>query len=147
MTDHLDFRVRGTPVPQGSVRAYVRDDRAVVNSVTPRLADWRHAIAAEAAEAMGDDPPWTGPIGLRLGFILARPASHFLPANSRRPEPVLRVDAPEYVDRAPDLDKLERAALDALTGVLYLDDRQVARLSADKSWGDIPGVDVRARRL
>ena len=65
----------------------------------------------------------------------------------RRPEPVLRVDAPEYVDRAPDLDKLERAALDALTGVLYLDDRQVARLSADKSWGDIPGVDVRARRL
>jgi len=147
MTDPLHFHVRGQPVPQGSVRAYVRGDRAVVTSVTTPLALWRHAISIGALEAMAGDGPWSGPVGLALGFTFPRPASHFLPANSRRAVPELRLGAPEYVATAPDLDKLYRAVLDALTGVLYLDDRQVVRLSGDKSYGDIPGVDVRARRL
>ena len=42
-------------------------------------------------------------------------------------------------DRAPDLDKLVRAALDALTGIVFGDDGQVCELYAHKLYGDGPG--------
>ena len=48
---------------------------------------------------------------------------------------MLRSSAPRAPGR-PDLDKLCRAALDAMTGVVYVDDAQVAILSAAKEWGD-----------
>jgi crossover junction endodeoxyribonuclease RusA len=41
----------------------------------------------------------------------------------------------------PDLDKVGRALMDALTGVVYRDDAQVIRLDAGKSYGD-PGVAI-----
>lgn len=147
MTDPLTFTVRGTPVPQGSVRAFVRGDRAVVNSTTARLDDWRHAIATEARDAMSSAPLMEGPLTVSLWFTFARPASHYLPANSRRPVRTLRLDAPEYVTTAPDIDKLERAALDAMAGVVYANDRAVVRLHGDKRYDEWSGVEVRVVRL
>jgi Holliday junction resolvase RusA-like endonuclease len=44
--------------------------------------------------------------------------------------------------RPPDLDKLTRAILDALTAVVWLDDRQVVSLTATKTQGPLPGVVV-----
>jgi Holliday junction resolvase RusA-like endonuclease len=42
---------------------------------------------------------------------------------------------------APDLDKLVRAVLDALTAVAYRDDGQVTRITATKEYGT-PGLSV-----
>jgi crossover junction endodeoxyribonuclease RusA len=44
----------------------------------------------------------------------------------------------------PDIDKLARAVLDALTGVAFRDDSQVAKLDLLKLWVDAipPGVQV-----
>lgn len=42
----------------------------------------------------------------------------------------------------PDLDKLIRAVLDALTGIAYTDDSQVVRILAQKSYGSVEGVRV-----
>jgi Holliday junction resolvase RusA-like endonuclease len=42
----------------------------------------------------------------------------------------------------PDLDKLIRAILDALTGVVWRDDGQVVDIVASKVYADTPGVDV-----
>ena len=36
--------------------------------------------------------------------------------------------------QSPDLDKLVRSVLDALTGYAYIDDRQVGSLVASKEW-------------
>jgi Holliday junction resolvase RusA-like endonuclease len=55
-----------------------------------------------------------------------------------------------WCDMAPDADKLTRAAFDALTGVAWTDDRQVAQLTALTLWpdpGETTGVDVRIHRL
>ncbi len=41
--------------------------------------------------------------------------------------------------RRPDLDKLCRACLDSLTGIVWRDDAQVVRLEASKDYG-APGV-------
>ena len=42
----------------------------------------------------------------------------------------------------PDLDKLIRAVLDALTGIAYQDDAQVVELLTSKKYGAEPGVDI-----
>ncbi len=43
-----------------------------------------------------------------------------------------------------DLDKLARALLDGMTGVVYVDDKQVVRLVAAKEWGE-DGASVTVR--
>jgi crossover junction endodeoxyribonuclease RusA len=128
------FVVRGVPVPQGSSRAFVGKGKngkprafvATEAHTDSPLGSWRTAIAQEAREAMGDRPLLEGPLKVWLTFVFPRPASHFLPANSRRPVRELRADAPTYLCTKPDLDKLLRAALDAMTGVVWRDDGQVA---------------------
>jgi Holliday junction resolvase RusA-like endonuclease len=144
----LTFTVRGIPVAQGSPRAFVAGGRAIVATEASRgfggrsapLAAWRHAIATEARSAMGDRPLITMPVLVTLRFSWPRPAAHF-GAHGLRPS------APEWKATKPDLDKAIRAALDALTGVVFRDDVQVAQLIADKGWSDTPGVVVRVEEL
>lgn len=153
-SDPIEFAVRGLPVAQGSARAFVRGGRAIVatdaHKTRSPLGSWRTAIAAAAAEAMAG-APWSGPVAVRLSFRPAsRPASHWLPANRRRPLRELRLDAPYHHAGKPDADKLARAALDALTGVVFEDDRQVASLEVLKRWpaeGEGPGVTIRVAQL
>lgn len=124
----MKFWVAGLPVPQGSVRAFVIAGRARVTSDTGhRLGDWRNAIASEARLAAQE--LILGPVHVRADFLLPRPAS--------RPKRDL------WPDRKPDLDKLARAALDALTAVVFKDDAQVVRLSVTKRYAEgeqQPGV-------
>jgi Holliday junction resolvase RusA-like endonuclease len=42
----------------------------------------------------------------------------------------------------PDLDKLVRAILDSLTGVVWRDDAQVVDIVARKVYAETPGVDI-----
>jgi len=149
--DAIDIDVRGRPVPQGSGRSFVSGSRAVHVSTSAPLLAWRGAIATEARAAMDGLPLLDGPVRVAMVFRPAeRPASHFLPANGRRPAPELRLDAPVYHTGKPDADKLARACLDALSSVAYRDDCQVASLRVVKVWpneGEAPGVSIRIRRL
>lgn len=160
-----EFTVVGTPIPQGSARAFAGKGKAagrafLTNDPTGSISKWRGDIRSAYQEQRRiatlrgwvDPPegPVEGPISMRLAFRIARPKSHFLPANGKRPAPEFRLDAPEWVTGPPDADKLERAVLDALTGVLYLDDAQVVVIGATKKYanpGEQPGVDVRVSAL
>ncbi len=141
MTAAISFVVRGQPTAQGSVRAFVRGKRAVVVGVSGPLSDWRHAIATEARVAMADAPAIAGPVGVSAWFTMTRPPSHFRRDGSLTPA------APRYPRL--DVDKLARAALDALTGVAIGDDSQVVVLHAHKAWDDEQrgwqGVEIRVR--
>ncbi len=150
------FSVVGTPIPQGSMRAFVRGGKpSVVAGNQAALAKWRGDIrsaferAGRAGWVDGDAILVEGAVGMRLDFRFARPKSHFLPANSRRPVPELRADAPAFPIGPPDVDKLERAVLDALTDVIYLDDAQVVQIGGTKNYADAapPGVDVKVVAL
>lgn len=137
----IDFTVRGAPTAQGSVRAYVRGNRAVVVGVTGSLAAWRHAIATEARTAMGSTPIIAGPVVVSAWFTMARPPSHL------RRDGTVRPAASSYPRL--DVDKLARAVLDALTGVVFGDDSQVIVLHAHKTWDDDQrgwqGAEIRIR--
>lgn len=138
MTLRLELTVRGIPVPQGTARAYIRGERAiVVTKGRGRLDDWRQAIATEARSAMGDRPLLEGPVVVRARFTWPRPKSHRSTSGGLRPA------APFSKTTPPDVDKASRALLDALTGVVFRDDAQVVRLDAGKAFDDVaPGVHV-----
>lgn len=72
---------------------------------------------------------------VRAEFRFARPKSHLTKKG------VLTKSAPRTHVSKPDLDKLVRTVLDALTGVVIHDDSQVCGIVAQKDYAD-PGVQV-----
>lgn len=122
------FAVRGIPVPQGSAKPFIAGGRARLATKSAPLMAWRTAIATAAGRRMGDEPMLAGPLVVEAVFSLSRPVS--LPR---------RVEVPAT---RPDLDKLTRALLDGMTGVVFRDDGQVTRLVVSKRYGPHPGVTV-----
>jgi crossover junction endodeoxyribonuclease RusA len=113
----VTFDVPGIPAPQGSMKGFARGDRVIMTSDNERLKPWRAVVALSASQAA--TAPFTGPVSLTLHFRLPVPKS----APKRR-----RL----YAMRKPDVDKLARGAMDALTGIVFIDDAQVVHLLATK---------------
>lgn len=151
-SEPVSFVVRGLPAAQGSSRAFVvkakgGKARAIVatdaHKLTSPLGAWRSDLAKEARETMGARPLLDGPLRVRVVFVFPRPNGHYLPANTKRPARQLRGDAPVYHTSKPDVDKLQRALLDALKLVVWHDDSQVADVRARKVYegeSDSPGI-------
>ena len=148
ITQSFTIDVRGTPVPQGSIKVIpMKHDRTkFTTKYADNVWDWRRTV--QAAIMAQDPPPFTGSVELRLGFDMPRIASHYLPVNSRRSERELKPDAPLYPTVAPDLDKLIRAINDSCTDAgLWHDDAQVASIIAAKRYADVPGVLIQVTAL
>ena len=117
--------VPGIAAPQGSKR-HVGGGRMVESSKA--VGPWRERVALAVHEYGW--PVLTGPVRVHLRFVMPRPAS----APKRR--------TPAAIKR-PDVDKLGRAVLDALTGIAFDDDSRVVDLHALKviaEIGQTPGV-------
>lgn len=143
MSARITFNVEGDPVPQGSTRSFAKNGRVITTSdPTGRLERWRGDVRSAAKLVLpAGFEPIRGVVRLSAEFRIRRPQSHFLPANSRRPVPVLRPDAPMWCQRGPDTDKLVRAVMDALTLVVYVDDEQVVMLGRiARLWSTLPGA-------
>jgi Holliday junction resolvase RusA-like endonuclease len=129
----ITFSVPGDPVPQPRPRYSARGGfaRAYVPSAHPVHA-YREAIAL-AAKLAG--VTITGePVSVIIDAVFARPKSHRNKAGVKASAPSLP---------RPDCDNVAKAALDALTGVAWEDDSQVARLVVEKSYGDEGRTTVR----
>lgn len=108
----LDIFVPGLPAPQGSKR-HVGNGVMVESSA--RVKPWRQDVR-EAA--LADGTRVTGPVSVDLLFMMPRPKS---------------AKAGQAADKRPDLDKLVRAVLDALTSAgTFEDDARVIDLHARK---------------
>ncbi len=119
--ERLTFFVRGDPTPQGSMVAFrsPKNGRPIMRpSNANALRDWRKAVRRSALEAMESALPIKGPVRVYATFALHRPKS--------RRDP--------YPAGYPDLDKLDRAIRDALTGVVWDDDGQVVDSQTRKRW-------------
>ena len=136
----LEVTVHGNPAPQGSKRHV---GRGIMVESSKTLRPWRDTVAWEARQAKGQTPPLTGPVNLNLTFRLVRPKAHY---RTGKHHAELRPDAPTFSPKKPDLDKLCRAILDALTTAqVWRDDSQVATLHARKVYANDnrpPGVDI-----
>jgi Holliday junction resolvase RusA-like endonuclease len=135
----ITFEVPGVPQPQGSTKSFRRGTKIVTTSDNPRLRPWRDALCWHAREALGGHPRFEGPVVVSAVFWLPRPAGHF---GSGRNAGHLRPSAPTSPTVPPDLDKLVRAALDALSEAgVWRDDAQVVGFGeVAKRYSDKPGA-------
>lgn len=127
-----------TPVPQGSLSSGARGQQYYTNAA--RLKPYRHRVAKVVSDALPQNYEVTnGAVGLSVVFVFRKPTT---------------TKYPHHKVTVPDLDKLLRAVLDSLTGVVYKDDCQVTRIVSEKCWDDKypelhvdEGVILRAYRL
>lgn len=118
--EELSFFVRGLPAPQGS-KKHVGNGRMV--EMSKRLPKWRAAVIEAAVEALAGRPGFgrDEPIYCALQFFMPRGVT------------VKR----EYPTVTPDVDKLERGVMDALTlAKVWGDDAQVVSGTRGKRYAD-----------
>jgi crossover junction endodeoxyribonuclease RusA len=126
----IQFTVYGTPEAQGSTRAFMVKGRPIVTTTNKKTKPWRQEVARTAAATPGMKC-WSrkdGGVNMTVVFMLARPGSL----------------AKKYTvqNKRPDIDKLARAVLDALTGIAYEDDSQVCGLNLVKAYSTVEGVTI-----
>lgn len=121
----IEFFVPGKAAPQGSKRHV---GRGILIESSKEVGPWRERVALVAHGAMAAEKalngtgivPRTTPVQVEIQFFLPRPAS-----------------APKKqiaMTKRPDIDKIARACLDALTDVVFEDDSQVVNLHLYKRY-------------
>lgn len=141
--DSIEFFVEGVPRTKGSSFSFVNPKTGKVVYVhdNKHLKKWTAAVRFGALEK--GCKPVAGPIYLTIVYFMPRPKSHYMKAGC------LKGDAPPFPISKPDVDKMERAILDSLSGVAYRDDSQVVHVSHGKAYVlsqvDTPGVAIRVR--
>jgi len=130
MTCH--FTVPGRPLSKGSMRPVTSKTtgKVFLKPSNPNLKLWTSDVKAFAAQAW-KDVLTDGPVWLDLLYRFSRPKSHY---GTGKNASVLKPGAPKHPIGRPDIDKLERAVLDALTGVVYRDDSQVVSVFQTKEY-------------
>lgn len=155
----ISFSVRAKAEPQGSLKAFIlegkvdprqpcdeagkpnweRRPRAIITSDNKDLKAYRETVSLYAHNALVRaklPKPMAGKhigVGLEIQFTFVKPPS----VTSKRKQMVVR----------PDADKCLRSTLDALTGILYLDDSQVVEIATRKQYGAEERVDITAHIL
>lgn len=131
----IRFFVEGLPIAQGSKKAFMRKGARFPTLVESAkgLKPWREHVAQEGKKQRSKV---TGPVRVQLEFIFPRAKSHF---GTGRNEKKLKPSAPLHHTKKPDIDKVTRAVLDAITNVVIEDDSCVVQLEASKRYGQKPG--------
>jgi len=119
----LLFNVAGLPVPQGSLKMM---NGNIVHVKDKELREWRINIGNTARNCGVEIAQKEVGVIMNIMFCLPKPKS------VKRVIPSTR----------PDLDKLIRAVLDALTGIAYIDDGQVVEITASKIYSNYAGVKI-----
>jgi Holliday junction resolvase RusA-like endonuclease len=135
------FTVLGRPQQKGSKRGQVVQGRVIIRDANARAKPWASQVSAAARDAFQGELIRDA-VEVDLGFYFARPKAHF--GTGRNAGAVL-ASAPRRMIVMPDVDKLARCALDALTGVVFKDDAQIARLTAIKSYGEPERCEIEVR--
>lgn len=134
--DSVTFHVSGLPSPKGSFTRMPNGAMLPAGSTASRKkgANWRNDIRYAAIEAMGDAIPSRRAIRLMVEFQLPYPVSSIRKWQFGWWPHI----------KQPDVDKLLRMLFDALTGIVWADDSQVAFVTCNKvySWNGRPGAHI-----
>lgn len=133
------FFVPGLPVAQPRTKATARkgtDGKFHGAVYTPSLANGWKATVALAARQAGVIPSLEA-VEMKATFFFPRPKSHY------RTNGTLKANAPKRHTKKPDRDNLEKAVMDAMKGIAWIDDSQSDIGRVEKRWcdeGKEPGV-------
>jgi Holliday junction resolvase RusA-like endonuclease len=140
MADHIAFIVLGRPQPQGSMKGFVlpgKDGgkpRAILTSANTKMKPYRQQVgwaALDARAKAGHNGLFAEKqiaVSVEVKFYLEKP-----PSISKK-----RV----HLSVKPDIDKLCRSTIDAMTGIMFADDSQIVQLQASKYYGVPERVEI-----
>ena len=117
----IKFRAYGTPITEGSM---VQNRVRGMRHADKKLLRWRTEVGFACQREMA-----------RSGLSIAGKNVRF-----RAKLTFIFDDSKSFQTGRNDLDKLQRAVFDAVSGVLYPDDSCVFDVQATKELGDEPGV-------
>lgn len=133
--DSVTLKIHGVPAPKGSVTHMRNGAYLPAGTAGSRLKFnlWKENIATAARVEMHGRGPWPRAVRVMAEFQLPVPAS--MPTKQRGWLPHTK---------RPDVDKLARALLDPLKGVVWVDDSQVSFLTVNKvyAYNTTPGAIV-----
>ena len=136
----VSIHVPSVPVAQPRPKAASRGGRAMVYHPKGPVDAFKASVRLAAASVY-DGPPMESPLCVDILFLMPRTKSQIW---KTRPMPRIRHA------KKPDRDNLDKAVLDALSGLLWRDDCQVCdgRLQKWIAAGDEqPGVWIEVREL
>jgi len=95
-----------------------------------------------AAKEMGDKPIVSGPIILSIGILIS------LKKNLTKAEKIRYEKGMMYPTQKPDIDNILKSIMDALNGIVWLDDKQVVRVIIFKDYTELrPLIQVKIEEM
>lgn len=138
-TDQLYFTFEIEPVSQLRPRASSRGGRVRLYD-HPKVKQFK-AVLHNLVTEQYKNPPLTG--ALSVSMLFYRPVQKSL-SNIERQR---RLSNEHKAVVKPDADNYIKSTLDALNGVLWDDDSQIVKLTAEKRYGEYPRIEVEVKKV
>ena len=126
----IKFTVPGSPVAKERPR-FAKRGKFIVTYTPTKTKTAETSIAEYARYYMGFANPLEGVMWLDLAFYLP------IPKEKRK-----TIENDSWHVCKPDADNLAKLASDALNGICYHDDSQIARLTITKRYSDNPRTEI-----
>ena len=135
MTFVLLFNVEITPVAKGRAR-YARRGNFVSTYTPKKTKDYETVIREQAILFMKEEKPLETPVSVSIEFSMPMPKS--------TPKKLLEAHLNGSIrhTKKPDLDNLAKAVLDAMNGVVFLDDSQIVKLTLSKRYSKLGNIQI-----
>jgi len=125
----ISFVVPGAPVGKGRPRFAKRGN--FVSTYTPeKTASYENLVKVLAMQEMGSNQPISSPVNVFIDIAICPPASW---SKKKRAQ---ALNEEIHPTGKPDIDNVAKGILDAMNGVVYLDDKQVISLTIRKFYDE-----------
>ena len=144
----IELMVNGEPRTSGSKTAWPnkKTGKPIIAPAGKYQKGWQDTILWAFKQGPdGRMVPYKGALEVWVAFFFVRAREHFDKDGSLSKEG-LKYPYPSHKGRR-DIDKLQRAAFDALSGYAYEDDGQIIRVHPEKMWADKAGMYIKIRPL
>ena len=131
----LVYSVYGEPVGKGRPR-FARRGNFVSTYSPQKTKTYEDEIRLMAKAAMGASEALETPVTVAIYIRVGIPKSF---TKQKRKDALANIERPT---KKPDIDNIAKCFLDAMNGIVYLDDKQVVSLHITKEYAETPAVDV-----
>jgi Holliday junction resolvase RusA-like endonuclease len=131
----LVYSVYGEPVGKGRPR-FARRGNFVSTYSPQKTKTYEDEIRLMAKAAMGASEALETPVTVAIYIRVGIPKSF---SKQKHKDALANIERPT---KKPDIDNIAKCFLDAMNGIVYLDDKQVVSLHITKEYAETPAVDI-----
>lgn len=138
--ESVAIEIPGKPVAKGRPR-FARRGNFVTTYTDAKTASYETLVGWYAAHVMAGRPKLEGPLKAVIDITLAVPQSW----SGKKRAAALSGEIGHTTK--PDLDNYIKAAIDGVNGIVFDDDAQICAITAQKNYGETPGMRIYVMRL